>query len=772
MQCVSICSRSQAAAFQGRSVTCHSVGAGWPDCVHGSKCSSHMLRSHGFESVELCNLADALQRYYYYLEAGVHDEHIMKLPAEWLQNVFSLVPRDKYPSLPDDIHIALVQQEIAELQKDFSNSMRKAIIDYLLKSPVERKRLRLEPLESVLMYPDVGTKRRVDVALRVLPRAWVSHVEQARNNIAWSLQTLSANALELSALWHLQGFSETLLVDVASASFMSRLPMEAVDFEAHQHECHERVKSALWTHWLPKCAEIFRLIPPVCINADAAAYYRSIATLQGNQLRQLVNHTLQHYVEFFEQYQGVDQIDPQQDTLLWSKPAVFNLQIRLDESNHPVFSPTIEKISCMVLEVLDGAVRTTFDMPRIGSQIMVVASSSTSQGKSASNSIPTMDLEDDRLAEAQSRVAGVIEANKIAPQRVVELFETYLTILDQGQDAFVSEVMGRIPEPSLDDFECILSDLDMTADAVRCKSANNVCTGLFSVDVSVLKAELIDALDGLKEAVLIGLRERVMQSSDLLIEMYQRAEAEVSKVSSTGEEVLALKKTIQKEQLLQERMRDTIQQNKDTIAFLVSHRLPISQEDLDVTFKCYEWPAKISKIMKDAITKATTDHKQFEQQLKSHRKSFGDSLGSLEGRVLAFEMYDVIARRAEHAREVLDLMSDLKAAQEAAEQINIQERMFGWGCTKYGNIAKLIQSLEPYHVLWMTVFEFYDKSSVWLNSPFKDIDAEEVEDIVNDMFRKIFKLSKQFSGVAAGMSEQEAPHRVASDVWPWPKAPL
>lgn len=165
--------------------------------------------------------------------------------------------------------------------------------------------MRLEALEAVLIYPDVATKRRVDVALRVLPDAWVTRVEQARENIAWSLQTLSANALELSALWHVQGFSNKQLVDVTSAPFRSRIPMEAVEFEAHQQECHESIKSALWTHWLPKSAEVFRLIPPVCINGDAAAYYRSIAILQGNHLRNLVQRTLQHYVGFFEQYPGV-----------------------------------------------------------------------------------------------------------------------------------------------------------------------------------------------------------------------------------------------------------------------------------------------------------------------------------------------------------------------------------------------------------------------------------------------------------------------------------
>ena len=156
----------------------------------------------------------------------------------------------------------------------------------------------------ILAQPDIETKRRIDTALRVLPPGWVQRVEKARDNIAWTLQTLSANALELSALWLGQGFHQKLLVDVASNTFKSRLPMEASDFEAHQQECHERVKSTLWTHWLPKSAEIFRLIPPVCINGDAEAYYRSIATLQGNQLRRLVQDSLDAFVKFFESYRG------------------------------------------------------------------------------------------------------------------------------------------------------------------------------------------------------------------------------------------------------------------------------------------------------------------------------------------------------------------------------------------------------------------------------------------------------------------------------------
>jgi dynein heavy chain len=51
-------------------------------------------------------------------------------------------------------------------------------------------------------------------------------VETAREEIAWTLQTLSANALELSRLWQASGFAAALLVDVTRRDFSGQLPMQ------------------------------------------------------------------------------------------------------------------------------------------------------------------------------------------------------------------------------------------------------------------------------------------------------------------------------------------------------------------------------------------------------------------------------------------------------------------------------------------------------------------------------------------------------------------
>lgn len=114
--------------------------------------------------------------------------------------------------------------------------------------------------------------------------------------------------------------------------------------------------------------------------------------------------------------------------------------------------------------------------------------------------------------------------------------------------------------------------------------------------------------------------------------------------------------------------------------------------------------------------------------------------------------------------QVVDLMTELKTAQETAEGINNEERMFGWGATKYEHIDKMVTKLEPYCTLWMTTFEFFDKSNKWMNQPFKDVVAEEVDEMVGGMFRKLFQLTKVFSGVSSGQGEQEAPMKVAVEV--------
>jgi hypothetical protein len=57
------------------------------------------------------------------------------------------------------------------------------------------------------------------------------------------------------------------------------LLLQADWFKQHQQSATEQVKGQLWSHWLPKCVDVFRRLPPVPINGDTEAYFRSAVQL-------------------------------------------------------------------------------------------------------------------------------------------------------------------------------------------------------------------------------------------------------------------------------------------------------------------------------------------------------------------------------------------------------------------------------------------------------------------------------------------------------------
>ena len=68
-------------------------------------------------------------------------------------------------------------------------------------------RLKLAAIAPVLNQPSVEQSARTMGTLQELPAQWRKNVASAREEIAWMLQTLNVNALELSMLWVAHGFA-------------------------------------------------------------------------------------------------------------------------------------------------------------------------------------------------------------------------------------------------------------------------------------------------------------------------------------------------------------------------------------------------------------------------------------------------------------------------------------------------------------------------------------------------------------------------------------
>ncbi len=96
--------------------------------------------------------------------------------------------------------------------------------------------------------------------------------------------------------------------------------------------------------------------------------------------------------------------------------------------------------------------------------------------------------------------------------------------------------------------------------------------GLYTVRCRAFKELLASSAEALVRKLLDQVRASGRASNVKVHEEYALMAAEVMKPSHTGEEVLALKKLIQRSVADGERLRDTIAQNKARDDFLMSHR--------------------------------------------------------------------------------------------------------------------------------------------------------------------------------------------------------
>lgn len=82
----------------------------------------------------------------------------------------------------------------------------------------------------------------------------------------------------------------------------------------------------------------------VAVAAGVSAC-RAVATLQSNQLRGLVAASLSDYMAFFKQHKAVQQLDPQQDSCMWSCRPVFETELVAVQGGKQI----CQFMCCMVL---------------------------------------------------------------------------------------------------------------------------------------------------------------------------------------------------------------------------------------------------------------------------------------------------------------------------------------------------------------------------------------------------------------------------------------
>ena len=217
--------------------------------------------------------------------------------------IFSLVPPSPPRNVSQEYYDNLIRESLEGLDRDYKYSA--GIVDYVVKDKIE-ERLFIQPLEVPLTHLE-NLRGREGGGVARAAYEWHENVDESRERIAWTLQTLSRNAIELSNIWHVH-FEHRLLVDVSSSDFLNS------SFTVHDFQEFEVLLRAHARLALNELAAQER----GCLQEDYSHLHQRGCGGVTAHLDPAVEPAAQlgagkheEYVDFLEKYEPVDESTPQ-----------------------------------------------------------------------------------------------------------------------------------------------------------------------------------------------------------------------------------------------------------------------------------------------------------------------------------------------------------------------------------------------------------------------------------------------------------------------------
>jgi dynein heavy chain len=167
-------------------------------------------------------------------------------------------------------------------------------------------------------------------------------------------------------------------------------------------------------------------------------------------------------------------------------------------------------------------------------------------------------------------------------------------------------------------------------------------------------------------------------------------------------------------------------------------------EQFNLRWRVTGWPKKIMAQMVATDALQREKKKTYASEMDDQQVVYEQTLVGLEQEVGQFQGYTDIGRVNMVAQHVKSLNDKITAAEEQARVFNSREALFERELTEYTKIKDIRKSFEPYRNLWLTVSEWLIQYEEWMDGPFSDIYAENLEDVVSRFKANIAKAFKSF----------------------------
>nr|CAD7398222.1 unnamed protein product [Timema cristinae] len=192
-------------------------------------------------------------------------------------------------------------------------------------------------------------------------------------------------------------------------------------------------------------------------------------------------------------------------------------------------------------------------------------------------------------------------------------------------------------------------------------------------------------------------------------------------------------------------LKEKIRVTAENVLFLMSHAV-LTTEDIQLNSRVFLWPKDMESVLELSQTRLSHRREMVEQVLRNKRAEFDTKLVAHQKELEVFKRKDppilTMDEMVDNVETVDYLVKLLQEDKREADAINAEEQLLDFDPSPFLVLQSMLTLIDPLEKLWHTVLNFHKSHEVWYYGSFMVLDADEVKDEVEGMFRTLYKLAK------------------------------
>ncbi|XP_071813132.1 dynein axonemal heavy chain 3-like isoform X2 [Apostichopus japonicus] len=683
-----------------------------------------------------------LERYCFYILQGVETCMLAAPPPTMMDNVRSLVPF----ALRDSSKLLQMQDRLEEeILSDFYLSSRKAIVDYILKDGEEKKRLHIGWIPRSFPHRVIRA-----------PVPWHNTYQLSKDYNQQHLFVTNEMMLLLQNLWH-NRFSSCRFVRLKDL-LAAELPLLPAEFEGMVKTHCEEARKVLQSSWIPTCAETFMaykdlwsfLVPQSDSDSTTKAqeFFASVAAVMSIQLRSMVINSLADFLEFFKIHKDGNDFGDEYNELQYVMPQVMIIKLKVDEPKI-IFDPAFRECRDIILRCFSQIITSAEGLQRVECSIFP-------QMAHQKLLLRAVKLDEPLVTEFIDQAMEIFKFNTVGPTKYLNTYKQYSDLLNNKAETDVASFLKE--RHSLEGFRTKISSYQTLKDEISSMRIT-VPLSMFCLDCRLLNADLSARAQRLKEKLINFEVDENRTLNKGICRRYDDIADKLGETPTTTSEVVALSEFLRESsEVTVYKLKDEIEEAASRLMFLLDYSFLLN-EDIKLNSTVFHWPDRIQSVFELSRSRLMTKREQAEDEVRKKVQLFEEKLNEYNKEVDSFRKKEMLGleEMKSNVDKLNEIQSQLDAARDELDGINKEEELLEWEASQFPILSVMYQLKQPYDQLWNTALEFHTQSETWMNGPFQDRNAEDIQNEVDTMFRTVYKLAKSFS-------DQPGPQRIANNV--------